>query len=460
MYELRNYQARAVEEAMASPFMYEAFDMGLGKTLIMLDFLKRTGLKALVMAPLLVATRTWPQEIRKWTDMSYTVLHGPDKGDLYRQKPDIKIINYDGAKWFYDQVAKYGSIDLKGRVLIMDESTALKSPKTTRFKRISPLRHFFKDTGIFCLSGEPMPNGYKDLWSQYFMIDGGNALYRTYGDFEDEFFIRDRYNKFDIRLRNGAAETIQKRVAPITSILRASDHLEMPESVFINVPVELPAAVRKQYNQFRDDYLMEFGNNDEHTLAADSAGVQSGKMRQITQGAVYHEDGDKSHKDRKYTTMHRAKLDALLLILEEAQRSPILCPIYFSFEYAEISEALGYAPPIIAGGTTDREKQRILDDWDAGEIPLLIVHPASVSHGLNMQTGGHIIVWYGRPWSLEQYNQLNGRLIRPGQKHPVRVMFISAVDTADDRVALVLANKSATQDDFKQAILDDLVNKR
>ena len=264
MYTLRPYQETAVQEAVESPFRYEAFDMGLGKTLMMLDFLKRTGQKALVMAPLLVATRTWPQEIRKWTDMTYTVLHGTDKGDLYRQKSDIKIINFDGAKWFYDQIVKYGSIDLKDRVLIIDEATALKSHKSVRFKKVSPLRHFFKNNGIFCLSGEPMPNGYLDLWSQYFMIDGGDALYRTYQDYEDEFFIRNRYNKYDIRLRNGAMEIIQKRVAPITSILRASDHLTMPESVFIETKVELPPAARDMYNKFRDDYIVEFGKDLEY----------------------------------------------------------------------------------------------------------------------------------------------------------------------------------------------------
>lgn len=459
MYELRSYQERAVEEALGSPFRYEAFDMGLGKTLIMLDFLKRSGLKALVMAPLLVATRTWPQEIRKWTDFSYTVLHGTDKGDLYRQKSDIKIINYDGVKWFFDQIVKYGSVDLKDRVLILDESTALKSHKSVRFKKTHPLRHFFRHNGIFCLSGEPMPNGYLDLWSQYFMIDGGDALYRTYEDYESEFFIRDRYNKYDIKLRHGAAETIQKRVAPITSILRASDHMTMPESVFIEMQVELPPAARHMYNKFREDYLTEFGSNLEYTLVADTAGVHSGKLRQLTQGAVYHDEGDRMIRDRAYTVIHRAKLQALLQVLEEANGSPILCPIYFSFEYTEIASVLGYAPPLIAGGTTEREKQSILDKWDRGDIPLLTVQPASVSHGLNMQTGGHIIVWYGRPWSLEQYNQLNGRLIRPGQKHPVRVIFISAIDTADDRVAKVLATKGATQESFKQAILDDLRNR-
>lgn len=453
MYELRNYQETAVQEALASPFRYEVFDMGLGKTLIMLDYLKRAGMKALVVAPMMVATRTWPQEIHKWTDFSHVLLHGPDKGDLYRQKADIKVINYDGVKWFYDQVVKYGSIDLRDRVLILDEPTAIKSHKSVRFKRLAPLRHFFRDTGIFNLGATPMPNGYQDLWSQYFMIDGGDALYRNYDDFEDEFFIRDKYNKYKVDLRPGADKIIQARVAPITSVLRAQDHLEMPESIFINVPVELPAGVRHQYNKFRDDYIMEFGRDLEHTLTADSAGIHSGKCRQVTQGAIYHEDGERDVKKRSYTPVHRAKLNALIQLLEEANGDPILCPIYFSFEYAEICSVMGYEVPLIAGGVPEWKKQQILDKWDKGEIPLLVVHPSSMSHGLNMQTGGHIIVWYGMPWSLEQYIQLNGRLIRPGQLNPVRIYFISAMDTADDRVALVLANKHATQEDFKLAFI-------
>lgn len=455
MYELRPYQKTAVEEALASPFRYEMFDMGLGKTLIMLDFLKRSGMKALVVAPISVATRTWPQEIRKWTDLSHVVLHGPDKGDLYRQRSDIKVINYDCIKWFYDQIVKYGSIDLRDRVLILDESTAIKSHKTTRFKRLAPIRHFFRDTGIFDLSAEPMPNGYQDLWTQYYMIDGGDALYRNYNDFEAEFFIRDKYNKYKVDLRPGADKIIQARVAPITSVLRAEDHVDMPDSLYMSIPVELPPGIRHQYNKFRDDYIMEFGANLEHTLIADSAGIHSGKCRQITQGALYHEGGEWTVKNRPYSTVHRAKLNALIQILEEANGEPILCPIYFSFEYTEICGVLGYEVPIIAGGVPEWKRQQILDKWDRREIPLLVVHPSSVSHGLNMQSGGHIIVWYGMPWSLEQYKQLNGRLIRFGQRNPVRVIFIRAVDTADDRVALVLENKNATQEDFRTALLTE-----
>lgn len=453
MYTLRSYQERAVLDAMHSPFRYMAFDMGLGKTLIMLDYLKRTGKKALVIAPLLVATRTWPHEIVKWTDFTFTVLHGEEKDELYHMTPDIKIISYDGIKWFYDMIVKHGPVDLKERVLILDEATAIKSPRSVRFKRLAPMRNFFKKTGVFCLSGEPMPNGYTDLWSQYFMIDGGHALYRTYQDFEDEFFIRNPYNRFDLKPRRSAIKTIQGRVAPITSVLRSHDHVDMPESVFIEVPVELPPKARQMYDEFKSEYVLEYGENLEHTLSADSAGVHSGKLRQLTQGALYHDEP--FTPNRGYTVIHEEKTKALLQLLEEANGKPILCPIYFSFEYKEICKALGRRPPLIAGGSSNHEKQQILNRWDRGDIPLLVVHPASVSHGLNMQTGGHIIVWYGRPWSLEQYNQLNGRLIRPGQKQSVRVYFISAVNTADDRVGKVLAMKDANQEDFKRAILED-----
>lgn len=457
MYNLRLYQETAVQEALASPFRYEAFDMGLGKTLMMLEFLKRSKMKAFVMAPYLVASRTWPQEIRKWTDMSHVVLHGTDKGDLYRQKPDIKIINFDGIKWFFDQVEKYGSIDLKDRVLIIDEATALKSHKSVRFKKAAPLRHFFKNNGIFCLSGGPMPNGYQDLWSQYFMIDGGDALYRTYKDYEDEFFIRDRYNKFKITLRNGADKIIQNRVAPITSVLRASEYIDMPDSVRITELVELPPAVRIQYDKFRKSKIVELGPNADIILTANSSGIHSGKMRQLTQGALYHEDGEWTVKGRPYTVIHREKTKAFIRLFEEANGSPILCPIYFSFEYVEICAAFGYQVPLIAGGVSDQEKQRILDKWDRGEIPLLIVQPGSMSHGLNMQIGGHIIVWYGLPWSLEQFNQVNGRLIRPGQKFPVRIVIITALGTMDEKVIDVLMDKNATEEDFKSAVIQAML---
>lgn len=450
MYTLRPYQERAVQEAMADSYKYEAFDMGLGKTLITLDYLRRTGRKALVLAPLLVATRTWPQEIKKFTpDLTHVVLHGKDKGDLYRQKSDIKIINFDGLKWLYDQIAKYGSIDMKDRVLIIDEATCIKNPTSTRFRALKPMRHFFDNTGVFCLSGEPMPKGYMDIWSQYWMLDQGKALERSFSAYRKKYFYESGPPRWQVSLRDGAADAITKLIAPMTSILRAQDHLDMPESLFIEVPVELPKRVKEQYAVLKKEYLLEYGDDAELAVYADSAGVLSTKLRQLTQGALYG-------KDREYTVMHTAKLEALTRLVEEADGSPILCPIVFSFEATEIRRAFGYKVPLIAGGMSNREKQVILDDWDTGKLPLVLCQPASLSHGLNLQTGGHIIVWYGRPWSLELYNQLNGRLIRPGQKHPVRVYFISAQGTADDRVAKVLAEKGATQDAFKQAILDDL----
>ena len=448
MYTLRPYQERAVQEAIANSYMYEAFDMGLGKTLITLDYLRRTGLKAIVLAPLLVATRTWPQEIKKFTpELTHVVLHGKDKGDLYTQKSDIKIVNFDGLKWLYNQIAKYGSVDLKERVLIIDEATCIKNPTSMRFRALKPMRHFFANTGVFCLSGEPMPNGYKDIWSQYWMLDQGEALGRSFSAYRKKYFIESGPPQWRVSLKDGAADDIARLIAPMTSVLRAQDYLDMPETLFIEVPVDIPKRVKEQYAVFKKEYLLEYGEGLE--AYADSAGVLSTKLRQLTQGALYG-------KDKEYTVMHTAKLEALVRLVEEADGSPILCPIVFSFEATEIRRALGYKVPLIAGGTPEREKQAILDDWDAGKLPLVICQPASLSHGLNLQTGGHIIVWYGRPWSLEQYNQLNGRLIRPGQKHPVRVYFISAQGTADDRVAKVLAEKGATQDAFKQAIIDDL----
>lgn len=458
-YKLRGYQERAVQEAIDNPFMYEAFDMGLGKTLIMLDYLRRTGNRAVVVAPLLVAQRTWPQEIQKFTpELTYTVLHGRDKDDLYRQKPDIKIINYDGLKWFYNMIAKHGSVDLRGRVLILDESTQIKSPASVRFRALKPMRHFFAQTGAFCLSGEPMPNGYHDLWSQYFMLDHGKALGKNISEYRSRYFDSSGPPFWTMTLKPGADQEINRLVAPMTSVLKAEDHLEMPESYFIEVPVDLPRDVRTLYNSLKKDFIIKHGANLEHAITADSQGVLSGKLRQLVQGCMYSDGGEEEVGKRRYEVFHMEKIKAFLELYEQANGSPILCPIYFSFEYEELCKALKYRLPLIAGGTSLAEKEAILNQWDQGKVPVLVVHPQSVSHGLNMQTGGNKVIWMGRPWSLEHYKQLNGRLIRPGQTRAVTVHFISVQNSIDSRVASTLANKDATQSDFINAIMGEFLS--
>jgi len=450
-FTLEEYQERSVQLMIESPFHYLAYEMGLGKTMIVLEYLRRTGKSALVVAPLLVAQRTWPQEVKKWKafrdELDTVVLHGPHKDLLVKTKARIKIINYDGLKWLYNHVKERGSNDLASRVLVLDEGTYIKSPNSTRFKVLKSMQHFFTE-GTFVLSGTPMPNGYKDIWSQYWMLDRGAALGKSFGEFKRRYFFESGPPRWVFEERQGAAEQIRASIAPMTSVLRAKDYLKLPETIHRTIPVELPASVREKYDTFKKDLVTTLEGT---TVDAVSEGVLVNKLRQVTQGAFYHEDGV------EFTKLHSAKLDALEELYTQADGDPILCPINFKFEVAMIRERLGDVPCIV-GGMNLKEKEAILNKWDKGQVPLLLCHPASMSHGVNIQLGGRLICWYGLPWSLEHYQQLNGRLVRRGQNRTVVIYHIKAEQTIDTRLTTVLAKKDITQEEFKRAMLEGIKN--
>lgn len=449
-YELEPYQERSVQMMMQNPFHYLAYEMGLGKTLIVLEYLRRTNQKALVVAPLLVAQRTWPNEIKKWGlfegERGSVVLHGKDKDLLMRADARVKVINYDGLKWMYNHIKNYGSNDLADRVLVIDEGTQIKSPSAVRFKVLKAAQHFFRK-GIFVLSGTPMPNGYIDLWSQYWMLDRGATLGRSFTEFKRRYFYESGPPRWVCELRPGAAEEIQRLIQPMTSVLRAEDHLTMPHVIQREVEVDLPTKVRKQYVNLQKEYVWE---HDLEKWTVDSAGVLVNKLRQVTQGAMYKQEGG-----TEYDKLHEVKLDALESLVESAAGDPIVCAINFKFELDMIRKRFGYYVPCIAGGMHLTKKENILNAFGAGQVPLLLCHPASMSHGLNdLQQRGHIVVWYSLPWSLEHYQQLNGRLIRRGQKRSVMLFHLVAKDTIDGRISGVLKQKDVTQEDFKIAVLE------
>ena len=446
-FKLRQYQEHAVREMIRQPFRYLAYEMGLGKTLMVLEYLFRTKQKAFIVAPLLVAQRVWPQETKKFGyPFKVAVLHGAGKEDMFRLPDiDLKVINYDGLKWLEEQIEKRGSHDLSQRVLILDEATCIKSGSTQRFKILQRAQHLFRK-GVFCLSGTPMPKGYEDLWSQYWMLDRGRALEPTNSKFIKKYFWQSGPPRYQTYLQPGSAETIQQLIKPLTSIMRAGDYIEMPEFTHTTWRVRLPEKVYDEYAELAEEALTSDGE------VSPTAGVVTNKLRQLTQGALYHEVGD-----HLYEIKHIEKITALLEILDLADGAPILCPIYFRFEADMIQKALAkkYGTiPLIAGGMTQVEKQKILDQWDKRTIPLLLVQPSSLTHGVNMQYGGNWIVWYGLPWSLEQYQQLNGRLIRPGQKEPVKIIHIMALGTKDHRVFEKLEQKDITQEQFMEAMND------
>lgn len=424
---LRPYQARVVAQMCADPDRFLALEMGLGKTRCCIEYLAQTGRPALVVAPLNVALHTWPAEVAKWCpDMTCAVMHGPDKDAALASGAQVLVINYDGLKW----LASRGPAAIRGRDLILDESTNIKNRSAVRTKILKEARpHFAR---AYCLSALPAPQGLGELWSQFRVLDRGATLGQYWTPFFRDYFDTG-YHKYDIRLKPGAAEAIMARVLPRMTRLAAEDYLDLPEAIHTDIQLDLPPKIRKLYHQLRRDLVLQIQQDDGAVnIAAANRAVVSGKLWQLLQGALY----DEGHTAQ---WLHKGKLDALGEIHESLHGAPHLVVAAYRFEFEELRRRYGADLPIINGDTSATLRARHLSAWSRGELPLLVVHPASVSHGLNLQDGGHYLTWLALTRSLEQYVQLNGRLRRPGQRHPVtytRILYRDTIDTAiADRLA-------------------------
>lgn len=438
MLKLHEYQKRAIDFCLKNRTVYLAMDLGLGKTAVALKVIELTKQPAIVFAPLRVIYNVWPDEIKNWTpQLTYDIIHGPDKYyTLKKSKADILLINYDGIKWF-SKVIKDKDIKWKKRNLILDESSMIKSPSTQRFKSLKKMFPLWGNYRL-CLSATPAPNGLHELWTQYFMLDKGERLGVNYFQYRSRYFSYTGPPIYKTLLWPGMDKVIHKTIKPITYRLDANDHLNMPETIFNPIKLTLPKELRDQYEQLEKEFYLEFS---ESQATAFSAAALSMKLRQFIQGAVYTDQ-----KDGSFYPLHDVKIDALKELLETANGQPILCPIQFKFERKMINEFLGKSVPCIAGGTSPIDSKRYIQAWNKGDIPLLLCHPASLGHGVNLQAGGHILLWYGLTWSLEHYLQLNGRLIRQGQKAKgVILHHLIMKNTIDENVASVLKRKDATQ---------------
>ena len=436
---LHEYQERAVQFCLEKKQAYLAMDMGLGKTRVSLELIRRTKTKALVVAPLRGVHSTWPQECKKWTsELTCNILHGSEKS--FKKEADLYIINPEGMKWLYGELKKI--YDKTGKLpfttLIIDEGSMWKSSDTKRFDVMKALLPVFTDYKLI-LSGTPSPNSLMDLWSQYYLLDYGESLYENAYRFRAKYFHQVDYNGFKYGLNDGADKQIYERIAPRTFRLDAKDYLDMPDIIHNSISVEMPATCRVAYSKLESEFFMEF---EEGRVDAFNSASLSSKLRQFIQGGLYYapEEG----QERMYQPIHRVKLDALRDLMDEHVGEPILCAIQFRFELDMLRQAFPDAP-VIVGGCSATESARAIDSWNCGDIPLLICHPASLSHSVNLQTGGHIVLWYGLPWSLEHYQQLNARLYRQGQQHAVIIHHLVMEDTIDEAIMKALAAKDKTQ---------------
>lgn len=445
---MHDYQTRAVKFTLDRPASYMAIDMGLGKTRIALEWIRQLPGPTIVFAPVRVCMTSWPDEIKKWGyDFEYAILHGTEKGKILKNIARFKLIlcPYSSLKWLFSALTSPSSKGLKWTNLnvVFDESTFIKSHSTKRFEMLKKLKPLFTERRL-ALSATPAPNTLMDLWAQYYMLDGGECLGRNISGFRSAYCIARSYPGMPVTLyevMESRVDDIYRAVAPITFRLEAGDYLAMPEVIYNYIPVQLPPAVMKQYKVMEKDMLLKL--DEETVVSTTHAATLSMKLRQIIQGGLYTYD-EMTNKRTGHHVLHDVKVQALKELVEESDGKPILCALQFHFELQMLREVFPKAPAIV-GGCNMTESIRLVEEWNKGNIPLLFCHPQSLAHGVNLQEGGHLIVWYGLTWSLEQYMQLIGRLDRQGQKHPVIVHHLLASGTVDEAVKKALDAKETSQ---------------
>lgn len=436
------YQQAAVQWVLDRPASGLFLSMGMGKTvcaLTAIDELIYNRLevrRVLVIAPLRVAQDTWVKEAAKWDHLNHlriARMTGTERERLagLAADADVYVINRENVVWLTENAPEW-PFDM----VVIDELSSFKSPAAKRFKALR--RELGRIRRIVGLTGTPAPNGLIDLWSQVYLLDRGERLGKTVSAYRGQYFRPDRMNGhivYSYRLLDGAEEAIHGKLADLCMSLRKEDYLHLPGQIYEDVELTPPPALLKQYKKFEHDRIMEALDGDSEIVALNAASL-TGKLLQFANGAIYD-------TERGVHELHSLKLDALEELIEAANGEPVL--VFYAFQHDR-----------------DRIKARIdcrelrtsadIDAWNAKQIPVAIAHPASVGHGLNLQEGGHIIIWYGLTWSLELYQQANERLNRPGQTNVCRIYHLILKGAADELVLDALKGKDTSQ----RALIDAL----
>lgn len=434
-YKPHRYQEFAKEHIINHPVAALFLDMGLGKTVITLTAIKELMYerfevnKVLVIAPLRVARDTWPAEIRKWNHLAgltYAVAVGTQAERLaaLRSKADIHIINRENVTWLVEESGLPFDYDL----VVIDELSSFKSYRAKRFKSLLSVRRTVKR--IVGLTGTPSSNGLMDLWAQFRLLDLGERLGRYISRYRERYFLPDKRNAqvvFTYKLKPGAEEQIYNAISDITISMKAEDYLDLPPCIHNVVKVALSEREREVYERFRKEMVISLGGEE---IDAMNAAALSNKLLQMANGAVY-DDRHTGHQ------IHDRKLDALEDLIEAANGRPVMVCYWFRHDLERIRRRF----PAVRELKTAQD----IEDWNAGKIPVALVHPASAGHGLNLQYGGCTLVWFGLTWSLELYQQTNKRLHRQGQRDTVVIHHIVADGTIDELVLAALHRKDKTQ---------------
>ena len=428
------YQVRAIDMIMELPAVGLFLDMGLGKTVITLTAVRRLIMeefavsKVLVIAPKRVAEDTWSREHAKWDhlrDLRISRVLGSRKqrAAALDADADIYVIGRDNVVWLTQQYPKAWPFDM----VVIDELSSFKNPQAKRFRALR--KYIPRADRVVGLTGTPSPNGLMDLWAQIYLLDRGQRLGLTLGAYRDKYFTagaRNGYVVYKWLPVKGAQKAIEQKIRDICVSMSADDYLTLPKRIDNVIPVRLSGSQMEQYRRMEQDQLVRIGDDD---VAALSAAAVMTKLLQMANGAVYTMDGT-------VAMVHSWKAKALAEIADTAQE-PILVFYSYRHDIDAIKKEIPQAQEL--GGPDD------IRDWNDGKIPVLLAHPASVGYGLNLQEGGHIIVWYGLTWSLELYQQANARLYRQGQEKPVIIHHLIAEGTVDEQVMRALQMKDTSQ---------------
>lgn len=445
--DLHGYQKEAVQHGISYSHCGLFLEMGLGKTistLTIINYLTYEDLeinRTLVIAPKRVVESVWDAEAAKWEHtkhLTFSKIIGTQKQRLQAldKKADIYLIGRDNVPWL---CGLYGGNMLPFDLCVIDESSSFKNHNSVRFKSLKAVQPSFKR--VIELTGTPAPNGLLDIWAPMYLLDRGKRLGKFITRYREDYFNK-KFNGFGYEIRNGAEQMIYDKIGDICMSMKAKDYLDLPGRIDNDIVLQMPEEVREMYEEFEREKVLEFLDeieNDEKEITAVNAAALANKLLQFANGAVYDEL-------KKYHVQHDIKIEALKEIMEEAQGKPVLVAWTFKSDRDRILKNLSKFKPV------ELKDNKTIEDWNDGKIQLLMMHPASGGHGLNLQSGGHIIVWFGQTWSLELLQQFNARVDRQGQEEIVVINKLIMAGTMDERVIASQNDKDFTQEGLMQAV--------
>ena len=444
-YNPHSYQEYAVKFIESHSISALFLDMGLGKTSITLTAVNELLFdsfevrKVLVIAPLRVARNTWCDEIKKWDHLSnikYSIVVGTEKERIsaLNENADIYIINRENVDWLVNKSGYEFDFDM----IVIDELSSFKNHQSKRFKSLMKIRPKVKR--IVGLTGTPSSNGLMDLFAEFKVLDLGERLGYFIGQYRNTYFKPDKTNGaivYSYKPLPNAEDSIYEKISDITVSMKASEYLKMPELVVSNYKVEMSEYEKKQYDEMKKNLICEIKDGE---ITVSNAGSLSNKLSQFANGAVYDDE-------QNIVEIHSRKLDALEDIIESMNGKPLLVAYWYKHDLQRIKKRFD---------VREIKTGKDIADWNKGKIPVALIHPASAGHGLNLQQGGSTLVWFGLTWSLELYQQTNGRLYRQGQKNTVVIQHIVTKGSIDEQILKALERKNKTQEDLIEAVKANL----